>query len=263
MNRVPSGDYQRIVCLVPSLTEALFSLGLGARVVGVTDWCVHPAESVSGLPKLGGTKTPSIERILELSPDLIVANQEENRKSDVAKLRQAGCEVWVTYPRTVKEGAEVLSQLSQLGASEKDIASIVKPVIRAFSNASRRRRKSDKNKAGPRVFCPIWKDPWMSVGQNTYAQDLIELCGGVNVFSALLDRRYPQVTEEQIVSSKPDVVLLPDEPYSFGQKDVVELGRLDIPAADGRVHCVDGTLISWYGPRIARAIETVESLINP
>ena len=103
----------------------------------------------------------------------------------------------------------------------------------------------------------------MSVGQGTYAQDLIELCGGVNVFSDLLDRRYPQVTPEQIVSSKPDVILLPDEPYSFGQKDVAELAKLDIPAADGRVHCVDGTLISWYGPRIARAIETVESLLSP
>ena len=103
----------------------------------------------------------------------------------------------------------------------------------------------------------------MSVGRDTYAQDLIELCGGVNVFSDLEGRRYPVVTFEQIISSQPDVILLPDEPYSYGPKDVVELSNLKLPASNKRIHCSDGTLISWYGPRIAKAIETVESIINP
>ena len=261
MEKTPSGSYRRIVSLLPSLTEALFSLGLGDRVVGITDWCIHPEELLADLPKLGGTKTPDVSRILELSPDLIVANQEENRKSDIAKLRKSGCKVWVTYPRTVKEGGEVLRQLSELGASAKNIEAIVTPVTRAIAGAIRRRKDSADKKSSPRVFCPIWKDPWMSVGQDTYAQDLIELCGGMNVFSDLEGRRYPVVTFEQIISSQPDVILLPDEPYSFGPKDVVELSNLKLPASDKRIHCIDGTLISWYGPRIAKAIETVESII--
>ena len=99
---------RRIVSLVPSLTEALFSLGMGERVVGVTDWCVHPEQEVAALPKVGGTKNPSLARIRELAPDLVIANREENRERDVETLRSEGFEVWVTYPRTVADGVSLL-----------------------------------------------------------------------------------------------------------------------------------------------------------
>ena len=99
-------EARRIVSLVPSLTEALFALGLGDRVVGVTDWCVYPASELARLPRVGGTKTPDLVAILELEPDLVIANQEENRRTHVEKLRAAGVRVWVTYPRTVREGAQ-------------------------------------------------------------------------------------------------------------------------------------------------------------
>jgi ABC-type Fe3+-hydroxamate transport system substrate-binding protein len=114
-----------------------------------------------------------------------------------------------------------------------------------------------------RVFCPIWRDPWMAVGSDTYADSLLTLCGGANVFAERRERRYPRVTPAEVEAAAPEVILLPDEPYAFGPKDVEELGRLAVPAArDGRIHCIDGTWVSWYGPRIRGAIETLRGLFE-
>lgn len=252
-------DARRIVSLVPSLTEGLFSLGLGERVVGVTDWCVHPAGRVAQLPKVGGTKNPSIEQIVALAPDLVIANREENRERVVVALQAAGIAVWVTYPRTVREGAELLHELAvELGVSDEAFDSVVQPVEAAV------RRAAGAPSLRVPVFCPIWKNPWMAVGADTYASDLLELCGGDNVFAKRNDRRYPIVELEEIVEAAPEVILLPDEPYDFGQRDALELSKLSIPAArNSRVHLIDGTLVSWYGPRIERAISTLRRLIAP
>lgn len=250
---------RRIVCLVPSLTEALFALGLGERVVGVTDWCLHPAEAVAPLPKLGGTKNPARERILELRPDLVIANREENTRRDVDWLRRAGLSVWVTDPRSVRDAAALLRELAALGAPEPALRAVIEPIETALSSAEAR---PDAPRA--RVFCPIWKRPWMAVGRDTYANDLLRVCGGDNVFADRTERRYPIVEEAEIVAAAPEVILLPDEPYAFGARDAAELGRLEVPAARaGRIHCLDGTLVSWYGPRMARAIETLTPLLAP
>ena len=248
----------RIVCLVPSLTEALFSLGLGERVVGVTEWCIHPAAGVRDLPKVGGTKTPDRDAIVRLAPDLVIANREENRRRDVERLEAAGLRVWVTDPRTVADGVALLAELAELGATPQRAASVVEPVRSAFQGAL-----AEVAPSPVRTFCPIWKDPWMVVGGNTYAHDLIALCGAENVFADEGDRRYPIVTEEQIVQAAPEVVLLPDEPYAFGPRDAAALARLQIPAAAaGRIHLIDGTLVSWYGPRIGPAIEELRAILR-
>ena len=249
---------RRIVSLVPSLTEALFALGLGGRVVGVTEWCVHPREEVARLPKVGGTKTPDLAAIRALAPDLVIANREENRRRDVERLQQAGLEVWVTYPRTVREGADLLAELAGLGASEERARAVVDPVLNAVEEAEAR-----PPGPGPRVFCPIWRNPWMTVGGDTYAHDLIRLCGGENVFGDLGDRRYPRVSQEEIVHAAPDVVLLPDEPYRFDERDARELQAWELPAVrERRIHLIDGTFVSWYGPRIRGAIETLRGLFE-
>jgi ABC-type Fe3+-hydroxamate transport system substrate-binding protein len=254
---------ERIVSLVPSLTEALFDLGLGERVVGVTDWCVHPAERVAGLPRVGGTKDTDVGAVVALRPDLVIANHEENTRRTVAQLEAAGIPVWVTYPRTVADGAALLRALAEaLGAGETAIRDVVEPVERAVAEARRTRP------ARPlRVFCPVWRDPWMSVGADTYAHDLLTLCGGANVFANRRERRYPIVTLADVVAAAPEVILLPDEPWHFGPRDVAELRRLDVPAAgrDGpvRIHCIDGTWVSWYGARIRPALEAVRRLLHP
>jgi len=253
----PAQAPQRIVSLVPSLTEALFALGLGARVVGVTEWCVHPAEGVAKLPKVGGTKQPDLPAILALAPDLVVANREENRRRDVERLEAAGIHVWLTYPRTVAEGAALLAELAELGAKPEARRRVVEPVLAAVAEAAAARPA-----AGVPVVCPIWRDPWMVVGADTYAHDLLVQCGGRNVFEARGGRRYPLVTLDDVVAAAPEVVLLPDEPYAFGASDVAELRRLPIPAAQqGRIHLIDGTWVSWYGPRIARAFPALRHLL--
>ncbi len=254
----PSAFPERIVSLVPSLTEALFSLGLGERVVGVTDWCIHPADGVKPVPKVGGTKTPDREAIERLAPDLVIANHEENRKRDVERLEDAGLRVWVTDPRTVADGVALLEEMVELGASAEARARVVDPVRAAFDAVAG---------APPghpvRTFCPIWKDPWMSVGGDTYAHDLLTLCGAENVFSDEGDRRYPHVSDAQIVAAAPEVILLPDEPYAFGPREAAVLGQLPVPAAQNhRIHLIDGTLVSWYGPRIGQAIDQLRRLLR-
>jgi ABC-type Fe3+-hydroxamate transport system substrate-binding protein len=123
--------------------------------------------------------------------------------------------------------------------------------------------RAEQQQLGQRVrfVCPIWRDPWMVVGGGTYAHDLITLCGGENLFAGVSGRRYPRVELAEIEAASPELILLPDEPYAFGQRDAQQLGALDVPAAHaGRIHLIDGTLVSWYGPRILQAIETLRAL---
>ena len=247
---------RRIVSLVPSLTEALFALGLGERVVGVTEWCVHPAGGVAPLPKIGGTKNPDIDSILALRPELVIANREENRRRDVERLEAAGIRVWVTHPRTVRDGIELLGALADLGAPEEKRRAVVDSAALALEAA-----EQERFERRVRFVCPVWRDPWMVVGDDTYAHDLITLCGGENVFAGVGGRRYPRVELAEIEAASPELILLPDEPYAFGQRDAQELGALDVPAAhEGRIHLIDGTLVSWYGPRILQAIEALRVL---
>jgi ABC-type Fe3+-hydroxamate transport system substrate-binding protein len=247
---------QRIVCLVPSLTEALFALGLGPRVVGVTDWCVHPADAVAPLPKLGGTKTPDVEAILRLRPGLVIANREENTRRDVERLRAGGLDVWVTSPRSVADAVALMRRIAELGERSDELARVVEPLEAALAAALARRPRHSTP-----FFCPIWRDPWMTVGPDTYAHDLLSLCGGRNVFADRRERRYPIVRAADIAEANPQVVLLPDEPYAFGPGDARDVAEL-APAAAGRIHLIDGTLVSWYGPRIGQAIAELSGLLN-
>jgi ABC-type Fe3+-hydroxamate transport system substrate-binding protein len=167
--------------------------------------------------------------------------------------------VWVTYPRSVREGAELLRELAELGASPEAVSNVVEPVLACVAEAE----SAPAERATP-VFCPVWKNPWMAVGGKTYADDLLRLCGGANVFAYREDRRYPIVKNAEIVAAAPEVIVLPDEPYAFGPRDAAELAALDVPAArDARIHLIDGTMVSWYGPRIRRAIETLRPLLTP
>lgn len=265
---------RRIVSLVPSLSEAIELLGLGDRLVGVTEYCVLPEGAFDGLPKLGGTKDADVEAIVAVSPDLVIANQEENTARVVRKLAEHGIDVWVTYPRTVREGAELLSELADLGATAAARAQFVTPSLEAVEKAERARAEFAPGDR-PRVFCAIWRDPWMTIGRDTYIHDMIELCGGQNLFadpakgeaaeavSGRADRRYPIVELAGVVAAAPEVILLPDEPYRFAVDDAKELAATDCPAARaGRIHLIDGTLVSWYGPRIAEAIQVLAAIFR-
>ncbi len=264
---------QRIVSLVPSWTEALFAFGAGDRVVGVTDYCIHPADGVAAKTKIGGTKNPRVDQILSLAPDLVIANIEENRQPAVDALEARGVPVFVTFARSVRAAIDELRDLARL-VGARDAEAISAPIERALAHARRPARR-------PRVFVALWRDPWMTANGETYIGDLIETCGGENVFRdrerrfplaaevgqaapremAAHDTRYPRVSLEEVCAQKPDLLLLPDEPYRFAERDAAELRAL--PALRGaRIHLIDGTLVAWYGVRTGRAIETISELLE-
>ncbi len=264
---------QRIVSLVPSWTEALFALGAGDRVVGVTDYCIYPADGVAGKPKIGGTKNPRVDQILSLAPDLVIANIEENRKPDIDALEARGAPVFATFARTVRAAIDELRDIARLvGATNAD--TVIEPIERALANAPRPVHRLC-------VFTAIWRDPWMTANGETYIGNLIETCGGENIFRdrermfplaadlgraparavEARDTRYPRVSLEQVSAWQPDVILLPDEPYRFSERDAAEL-RAHPALRDARIHLVDGTLVAWHGVRIGRAIETISELLE-
>lgn len=239
----------RIVSLVPSVTETLFALGLGARVVGVTDWCIHPAAALADLPRVKGTKNPDLGAIEALRPDLVIANLEENREIDVRRMRESGMCVWVDFPCTIAEVAEHVRWLATLGPASQESSSLVT----ALESAA---HQSPATTSTRRCFLAVWKNPWMTISSATYAHDLLARLGLANVF-ADADERYPRVTLEEIRDANPEVILLPDEPYSFTASDADRL-RADLSSTSagqsGRIHVVDGTLAFWHGPRTVRAL---------
>ena len=248
----------RIVSLVPSITEALFAFGLEERIAGVTRFCVEPRERVRGKGRVGGTKDPDVAKIAALAPDLVLANAEENRREDVEALINLGLTVFVTYPRTVSAAIEMLHQVAQMTGAAEAAAKTVREAraeLKKAVSAGRRRPPVS-------VFCAIWRNPWMTVGPDTYMHDMITICGGRNVYADGA-QRYPEVTLSDVARRQPDVVLLPDEPYRFGRKHLPEVTALDMPAAvAGRLFFVDGKDLCWYGPRIPRAIRTLRRLLD-
>lgn len=245
---------RRIVSLVPSLTEALFAFGVGDKLVGRTRYCTQPPRAVGKVAKVGGTKKVDVARVLELKPDLVVAVREENTREDVEMLMQAGIPVFLGSPETVVDAAEMLRELA--GRVEAPQAEkVLQPIERTLQ------RLRVRTGISRRVFVPIWKGPYMSVGSDTYVHDVLKTCGGENVCGG--STRYPAVTLEEIEALQPEIVLLPDEPYPFSAEDLPEFHSLDIPAArSGRIHLVDGKLLTWYGPRMAGSLMQLAALFR-
>jgi ABC-type Fe3+-hydroxamate transport system substrate-binding protein len=255
-----TGPARRIVSLIPSITEILFALGAGDAVVGCTIYCTEPAEGVAGKARVGGEKNPRLDAIRALAPDLVIANVEENLPEHVAALRSWGIPVFVTYPRTVAAGIAVIRDLGWLTGASARGEQIATDLEAGLAEAERRRQ----GRAPVRVFYPIWRRPYMTINQDTYASDMLAVCGGINVFAGER-RRYPEVTLDHVAAARPEVILLPDEPYRFRQAHVADFAACaDVPAVrTGRVHLVDGKLATWYGPRIAHALALLPSLLDP
>jgi len=225
----------RVVSLVPSLTEAVAVTAPGL-LVGATDWCTHPPDL--DVARVRGTKNPDVERVAALRPDLVLANEEENRDADVAAIRAAGIAVWVTAPRTLDEGLDSLARmLSALGLAPPTWLATARSAW-APSYAGPRRR----------ALVPIWRRPWMALGRETFAGDVLARLGVDNV-CADDEVRYPRIDLEVVRGSEVDLVVLPDEPYAFSPTDGPEaFAGWDVPVA-----CVSGRHLTWYGPSLAEA----------
>ncbi|RZU31226.1 helical backbone metal receptor [Blastococcus saxobsidens] len=224
---------RRVVSLVPSLTEAV-AVTDASLLAGATDWCTHPAGL--DVPRVGGTKWPDVARVLDLAPDLVIANAEENREEDVAALRAAGIPVWVTAPATVEEALHSLGRvLAVLGRPEPDW------LVRARAVWADPPRLPDVSAA-----VPIWRRPWMVLGRDTFAGDVLARLGVRNVFAGHADR-YPRLGRDEPAGVPAELVVFPDEPYAFSPDDGPEAWPQARPAF------VSGRHLTWYGPSLVDA----------
>ena len=240
LDRLP----ERVVSLVPSLTETLFALDLDREVVGVTKFCVAPEQAVASRVKVGGTKNPQLAAILDLKPDLVVANAEENRREDIEHLRARGIAVYVTYPRTVAAAVESIIGLGRVLGRDCQAGALAREIVRVVSGIEAGLGAWTKLRL--RVFCPIWKNPWMAFNADTYPHDVLRMLGFNNIFGSA-GERYPRTSLEQALERRPDVVLLPDEPYAFDNSDAEELKTLLPPAVGRRLALISGRDLHWYG----------------
>jgi ABC-type hemin transport system substrate-binding protein len=243
------GSPQRIVSLVPSLTEALFAVGVGARVVGGTRFCEEPAAALAGLPRIGGTKNPDTAAIISLAPDLVVASREENRQEDVVALEAAGLHVAVADYPSVSGAMDGLIELTALVDGDLEIArGWQKRAVDASRIAS----------SAPPVtyFCPIWRNPYMTARLDTYMADLLACAGGVPALAINGPLHYNAVALATAMGAQPDVILLPDEPYRFAARHRADFAPFtDVPAVrNDRIVLFDGKLLTWYGPRTPAAL---------
>ena len=226
---------RRVVSLVPSLTEAIAATEADL-LVGATDWCTHPA----GLDvvRVGGTKWPAVDRVVALRPDLVIANAEENRAEDVAALRDAGVPVWMTAPATVDQALDSLGRLcAALGRPEPAWLVEARAVW------------ADPPRVAPVTgVVPIWRRPWMVLGRDTFAGDVLARLGVRNVFAGSPDR-YPKLAPGDLAAVDAELVVFPDEPYAFTPDDGPEAWPRARPVF------VSGRHLTWYGPSLVEAPE--------
>ncbi|MCE5288248.1 MAG: helical backbone metal receptor [Nocardiaceae bacterium] len=232
---------RRVVSLVPSLTEAVAETDR-SLLVGATDWCTHP---VLDVPRVRGTKNPNVAAITQLRPDLVLANQEENRAIDVDRLRAQGVAVWVTKIESVDAALSSMTRLFDevLGVGEPEWLAAAKAVWAGVVPEPVRR-----------VVIPIWRDPWMVVGRDTFTGDLARRLGYECVHAAR-DERYPKVSEADLIAGI-DLAILPDEPYVFTETDGPEAFP-GVPVA-----LVDGRSLTWYGPSLVSAPQRIQIAVS-
>ncbi len=273
---------RRVVSLVPSDTLTLADLGCGGALVGRTDYCELPVDLVKQLPSVGGTKNPRVDAICDLSPDLVLANQEENTRGDLEALIARGIRVFIAFPKRVADGIAHMARMARIFHVEGD------PGVRSLVKAGYEVLREAETFQGTRIptFCPIWMDPLMTIHGATYISDALEQVGARNIFAererryplaadvagapplpadrvAGRDVRYPRVTLEEVETRAPELVLLPDEPHPFSEADArVFLAQRTPAAARGAVVRTGGKDLCWYGSRAVEGIPRLRSLVD-
>lgn len=234
-------DGRRIVSLVPSQTALLHALGVGPQVVGVTKFCIHPAEARKNAQVIGGTKQIHFERIQALEPDLIIGNKEENTREIVTTLEQH-YPVWMSDIADLGDALRMISDLGDLIGRSSAAGAMVQDIQARFADLP--------SPASPplRVAYMIWTDPWMAAGRDTFIHDMLEKAGYANAFADC--SRYPECSPGELLRRDPDLVFLSSEPYPFRERHRKALSR---QLGRSRIFLVDGTWFSWYGSHLLEA----------
>jgi ABC-type Fe3+-hydroxamate transport system substrate-binding protein len=262
----------RVVSLVPSDTFNVASVFAGSALVGRTDYCELPGPLVGNIPSVGGTKNPRVKDILDLSPDLVIANKEENTKGDLEELIRHNVRVYISFPTTVKDGIAHIAKLARIFRTERDCKDLIASGYALL--------KEPAPTGGIRAFCPIWMNPLMTIHADTYISDSMTYIGCENVFadrerkyplaadlgkreSVSLndgrDTRYPRITEQELLLRAPELALLPDEPHPFSKEDADTFAKLGVFK---RILHVDGKDLTWYGVRAIEGIPRLRKIVN-
>ena len=233
----------RVVSLVPSLTEAVASADRSV-LVGATDYCTYPADL--DVTRVGGSKYPTVESVLALHPDLVLANVEENRREDVEALRAAGVPVWVSYPRTLNEAFAALAEMF-------DVVGLTAP--RWLAEAEEVWAAPPERALASRALVPVWRRPWVVVGSGTFAGDMLRRLGVAHLY-ADSPERYPRPALDELRERRPDLLVLPDEPYEFSDSD----GPAEFPGVPYAL--VSGRHLTWYGPSLVEARDVLTASLS-
>jgi ABC-type Fe3+-hydroxamate transport system substrate-binding protein len=237
---------KRILSIVPSQTELLFDLGLDNEIIGITKFCIHPFDKVTSKIKIGGTKTLDTDLIKKLKPDLIIGNKEENERSQVEELMEL-FPVWMSDIADLSGAIDMIQRVGEIVNRDNEAEKLVRSIRFGFDALNIKTQ-------GLRVAYLIWRKPYIIAGKGTFIDDMLQKCSFTNVFDT---ERYPEVTTEQLIAARPDIVLLSSEPYPFKEKHITEFKTI-LPGSI--IKLVDGELFSWYGSRLLHAPSYFEEL---
>ncbi len=233
---------QRIISLVPSQTELLHDLGLNEEVIGITKFCIHPNEWFRTKQRVGGTKNLDIQKIRSMNPDLIIANKEENNKEQIEELA-ADFPVYTSDVNNLQQALQMIEQVGSITNKIEEAETMIKKIKSGFTHL-----KENTSNNYIRTAYLIWKDPYMTVGGDTFINDMLFHAGFKNIFCH--QNRYPEVTIEEIRLENCQVLFLSSEPYPFKQKHIDELQEL-LP--NTKIMLADGECFSWYGSHLLQA----------
>lgn len=236
----------KVISLVPSITEALFDLGLTENeIIGRTKFCIHPEEKVKNIEIIGGTKNLNIEKIKSLKPNLILANKEENVKEQVESLKE-DFKVIVYNTETIEDNYYLVKNLGLLFNKEKRAQAFNLKVYEVLHQT--------KLKSSLKAAYLIWKNPYMTVGSDTFIHNVLSEIGFENIFKNTT--RYPEIQVEDLAEA--EVIMLSSEPFPFKEKHIAELKEF---YPDKKIMIVDGEAFSWYGTHIAKCENYFKELI--
>jgi ABC-type Fe3+-hydroxamate transport system substrate-binding protein len=238
---------QRIVSVVPSQTELLYDLGLNETVIGITKFCVHPKQWFENKTRIGGTKNLNLEKIISLQPDLIIANKEENTKSDIELLAKY-CPVYISDIFNLQDNNTMIVDMGTLTNTQEKAAIIINKINTSFENLPKKELAT--------ALYLIWKKPYMAAGKNTFIDAMLPYAGFKN---CLQETRYPSLDVAKIIQLQPQNILLSSEPFPFKQQHIDEL-QVHLPNC--KIQIVDGEMFSWYGSRMLLAADYFKKILT-